>query len=125
VWIFGYGSLVWRPSLPYAEKRPGYVEGWSRRFWQGSTDTISTAGIVPGIDRFTQERQPFKLAVSLNHSENAGRSAIMSINRRAAFRSISCGIAAFNLGSPGREVGGACGMLSLQAEMASVGRAVS
>jgi cation transport regulator ChaC len=38
VWIFGYGSLVWRPAMDFAERRAGYIEGWSRRFWQASTD---------------------------------------------------------------------------------------
>lgn len=37
-WIFGYGSLVWRPDLPYSEARWGWIEGWERRFWQGSPD---------------------------------------------------------------------------------------
>lgn len=38
VWIFGYGSLVWRPSFPHLERGPGFIRGWVRRFWQGSTD---------------------------------------------------------------------------------------
>lgn len=38
LWIFGYGSLVWRPAFVHAQRRPGWIEGWSRRFWQWSTD---------------------------------------------------------------------------------------
>lgn len=38
LWVFGYGSLIWRPSFPFAERRPAVLRGWTRRFWQGSID---------------------------------------------------------------------------------------
>jgi cation transport regulator ChaC len=37
-WIFGYGSLVWRPAFEHLERAPGFIHGYVRRFWQGSPD---------------------------------------------------------------------------------------
>jgi 23S rRNA (adenine2503-C2)-methyltransferase len=46
--------------------------------------TVSTSGIVPGIERFAQEPAEFrpKLAISLNAPNDAIRSEIMPINRK-------------------------------------------
>lgn len=44
--------------------------------------TLSTSGIVPGIERLAKEKVRPKLAISLNASSNEQRDAIMPINRK-------------------------------------------
>jgi 23S rRNA (adenine2503-C2)-methyltransferase len=47
----------------------------------GKAITISTVGIVPGIRRFTAEKHPYRLLVSLNFADPVQRRALMPVER--------------------------------------------
>ncbi|MES1172804.1 MAG: gamma-glutamylcyclotransferase [Myxococcales bacterium] len=42
LWIFGYGSLIFRPEFRYLERRSARLNGFERRFWQSSPDHRGT-----------------------------------------------------------------------------------
>jgi len=42
MWIFGYGSLIWRPDFEFEEAQIACLEGWDRVFSQGSPDHRGT-----------------------------------------------------------------------------------
>jgi len=53
-WVFGYGSLMWRPGFDYLEARPALLRGYHRAFCIKSTHyrgTPEKPGLVLGLDR--------------------------------------------------------------------------
>ena len=59
LWLFGYGSLLWRPAFEFAESRPATVRGWHRSFcirvarFRGTRDL---PGLMMALDRGGQCR---------------------------------------------------------------------
>ncbi len=53
LWVFGYGSLIWDPGFPVAERRIGRVQGWHRSFCMRSIHhrgTVEQPGLVLALD---------------------------------------------------------------------------
>lgn len=42
LWVFGYGSLVWKPDFDHAGCQPATLSGYARRFCQASHDHRGT-----------------------------------------------------------------------------------
>src|SRR4051794_20245385 len=54
LWVFAYGSLMWKPDLDFAKRRLATVRGWHRRFclWQWRfRGTRDEPGIMLALDR--------------------------------------------------------------------------
>lgn len=54
IWIFGYGSLMWRPGFSYLQRELAVVDGYHRGFCIRSTHhrgSPERPGLVLGLDR--------------------------------------------------------------------------
>ncbi|RTZ39183.1 gamma-glutamylcyclotransferase [Candidimonas sp. SYP-B2681] len=53
VWVYGYGSLIWRPEFDFAEQRPALLHGYHRALclWSRvNRGTPDQPGLVFGLD---------------------------------------------------------------------------
>ncbi|MGL4395816.1 MAG: gamma-glutamylcyclotransferase [Hyphomicrobium sp.] len=68
LWVFGYGSLMWRPDFPFIEAHAARLDGWHRcfcivsRHYRGSD---LRPGLVLGLDRGGRcEGRAFRVAAA-------------------------------------------------------------
>ena len=54
LWVFGYGSLIWKPEFEFEAREPARIHGYHRRLCLRSVSyrgTHDCPGIVAGLDR--------------------------------------------------------------------------
>jgi cation transport protein ChaC len=54
LWVFGYGSLIWNPGFPVADRQIARLDGWHRSFCMRSIHhrgSVEAPGLVLALDR--------------------------------------------------------------------------
>jgi cation transport protein ChaC len=54
LWVFGYGSLIWKPEFEFEARQPARIHGYHRRLCLRSVSyrgTHDCPGVVAGLDR--------------------------------------------------------------------------
>ncbi len=81
-WLFGYGSIVWRPNLEYVRKRPALLKGWGRSFNQKSYDHRGTPEAPGRVLTLRQDQQRDCLGMAFEISDAAWRDTMAYLDHR-------------------------------------------
>ncbi len=87
-WLFGYGSLIWRPGFPPDAQVFGEVYGFDRRFYQGSPDHRGTAafpGRVVTLLPAAATARVFGVALKIPLKDRATILAALEVREQAGY----------------------------------------
>ena len=95
-WVFGYGSLIWRPDFVSVEAVPARLGGWARRFWQGSTDHRGVPGAPGRVVTLVPEPAAacWGLAFRLPNAETSGIYRRLDHRERGGYARLRVSVAA-------------------------------
>ena len=79
LWVFGYGSLVWKPGFQHGQTAVGHIEGLARRFWQGNETHRGTPGRPGRVATLVEEAGSVTHGLAL---ELKGEEALDYLNNR-------------------------------------------
>jgi cation transport regulator ChaC len=82
VWVFGYGSLIFRADFPFQARRVARLHGFARRFWQRSPDHRGTPEAPGRVVTLIAEPSASVLGVAYRLAEDSAARILLDLDRR-------------------------------------------
>ena len=79
LWVFGYGSLVWKPDFQHGKILVGSVRGFARRLWQGNETHRGSPGKPGRVATLVEQEQDETHGVAM---QLQGEEALDYLNTR-------------------------------------------
>ena len=81
-WIFGYGSLIWRPGFEYIDSSLAVLSGWRREFSQDSPDHRGTPELPGRVVTLRQDKNACCEGLAYKVSPTAFPSIVSYLDER-------------------------------------------
>ena len=82
LWVFGYGSLIFRPGFPYVSSEKAKIFGFARRFWQLSMDHRGTSDLPGRVVTLVEEAGSVCEGVVFEVAASAQESVLSYLDHR-------------------------------------------
>jgi cation transport protein ChaC len=82
LWLFGYGSVIYRPGFDFVERRTATLRGWARRFSQKSDDHRGTPEFPGRVVTLVPEPSSHLKGVAFRLDPASAPSTLLALDHR-------------------------------------------
>ena len=81
-WLFGYGSLIWKQGFSFSKAATAGLDGYVRRFWQGSPDHRGTPEAMGRVVTLVENANTICWGVAFAIAEHDRQQVLAKLDHR-------------------------------------------
>ena len=82
IWIFGYGSILWRPDFQFSQAIPAQLRGFQRRLCQGSTDHRGSTALPGAVATLRPDSGEATVGIAYRLEDSATEQVLVGLDHR-------------------------------------------